>query len=143
MYKKKSFDKEVGETRTCKICGTEWHTYKPLWRCQPCTNEIEKQRKITVGKEGIKKKEPYPFNNSNGDATRRFFQIQRELKIAWKAGKAAVLAHYDKQFKEIESNGIMEWITDRRSTNDYRRKGLRNRKKHRDTIDNWESNAEA
>lgn len=135
MFKKR-FNRKVGEIRICRICGTEWHTHKAVWRCKKCVNEIQIQKLLINPQQ---KKEPYPFDNNNGEARSRFGKIQRELKEAWKVGKDAVRAHYDKQFKEIEANGILEWITDRRSTNDYKATGLRKRKKYHDTIDNYET----
>jgi len=137
MYKKKTFDRDIGEVRECRVCKKEWHTFKPVWRCQACVIKTERERREDVKLYGIKNKAPYPFSNTNGDASRRFFKIQKELKEAWKLGKDAVKAHYQKQFDEIEANGILEWIYDRRGKADKKPKGLRDRRKHHDTIDNY------
>jgi hypothetical protein len=116
---KKPFNRKVGEQRDCKECNTSFYTFKPTWRCQTCVNK--KQKVIEEAKRlQYKKKDQYPFDNRTNEAGARFHRIQRELRKAWiefeKTGdKSYVTNHYDKQLKEIQENGIMEWILDRRS----------------------------
>jgi hypothetical protein len=61
-------------------------------------------------------KKNYPFDNVTSQAQLRFNRIQKELREAWKQGPEAVKRHYDKQLKEAEELGIMQWIFDRRTT---------------------------
>ena len=116
---KKPFNRKVGEQRECKQCNESFFTFKPIWRCQKCTNKL--QRVIEEKKRALyQKKDSYPFDNRTNEAGARFHRIQRELRKAWvefeKTGdKSIITAHYDKQLKEIEENGIMTWILDRRS----------------------------
>ncbi len=53
--------------------------------------------------------------------------------------KSVIIAHYDKQLKEIEENGILEWILDRRADTDKRERS-RNmiRKEYPDTRGHYE-----
>jgi hypothetical protein len=124
---KKPFNKVVGETRRCKVCDKDFHTFKPIWRCTNCTSKYiyesakEKYGDLTpTGKwRGLPPKKPYPFDNRTTAASNRFCTIRTALSNAWKeyqktGDKSVVIAHYDKQLKEIEENGIMNWILDRR-----------------------------
>jgi hypothetical protein len=127
---KKPFNSKIGETRECKLCGESFHTLKPRWRCKKCvakTNFDNAKKKfgdtglIPTGKwAGMPPKKPYPFDNRSSEASNRFCTIRTALSKAWKeytktGDKSIVIAHYDKQLKEIEENGIMHWIKDRRS----------------------------
>jgi len=116
---KKPFNKVIGEQRTCKECNSIFHTFKPVYTCQPCQN---KKQKVIEQRKRAKyaKKDKYPFDNKTNEAGSRFCRIHRELVIAWKkyyktGNRESITAHYDKQFKEIKDNGIMEWILDRRT----------------------------
>jgi hypothetical protein len=112
------FDHKNGETRQCKECGETFHAKKPVYTCQPCQNK--KQKVVEQKKRAqYQKKDNYPFDTRTNEAGARFHRIQRELRKAWiefkKTGdKSIVTQHYDKQIKEIEENGIMKWIIDRR-----------------------------
>ena len=116
---KKPFNRKVGETRTCKHCNESFHTLKPIWKCQTCVNKSQKvieQRKRAK----YKKKDRYPFDTRGNSANVRFNSIRTALSNAWKeyqktGDKSYVIAHYDKQLKDIKDNGIMEWILDRRT----------------------------
>lgn len=116
---KKPFNRKVGETRTCKHCNESFFTLKPIWKCQTCVNKSQKvieQRK----RARTPKKEQYPFDNYTNEAGARFCKIRTALSNAWKeyqktGDKSYVIAHYDKQIKEINENGIMQWILDRRT----------------------------
>jgi hypothetical protein len=114
----RKFDYTNGETRECKLCGASFHTDKPKWRCNDCVNA--KQKIVEANKRAkYKKKEQYPFSNKTTEAANRFCRIRTALSNAWKeyretGDKKVVLTHYNKQLKEIEENGIMTWILDRR-----------------------------
>ena len=116
---KKPFNRKVGEDRECKICNQIFHTNKPMWRCQKCVNEAQK---IIEAKKRAKyqKKDRYPFDTKKAEASNRFCSIRTALSNAWKeyhrtGDKSAIIAHYNKQLKEIEENGILTWILDRRN----------------------------
>jgi hypothetical protein len=116
---KKPFNRKVGEQRTCKECNASFFTLKPIWKCTKCVNAAQK---IIEAKKRAKtpKKEQYPFDNYTNEAFARFCGIRKELRKAWiefeKTGDRSIMtAHYDKKLKEIEENGIMTWILDRRS----------------------------
>jgi len=116
---KKPFNRKVGEQRTCKHCNVVFHTLKPIWKCQTCVNASQKIIE-TRKRAKTPKKEQYPFDNRTNEAFARFCGIRKELRKAWvefeKTGDRSIMtAHYDKQLKEIQDNGIMEWILDRRS----------------------------
>ncbi len=126
---KKPFNREIGETRKCKLCDNDFHTHKPVWRCKGCIAKINfdtakkkyaENGLIPTGKwAGMKPKEKYPFDNRSSEASNRFCKIRTALSKAWKeyqktGDKSVIIAHYNKQLKEIEENGIMEWILDRR-----------------------------
>ena len=116
---KKPFNRKVGEDRICKECGDSFHAKKPIWKCTKCVNKAQKvieERKRAL----YKKKDPYPFDTRTNLATNRFCSIRTALSKAWKeyektGDKSVITAHYDKQIKEIQDNGIMEWILDRRT----------------------------
>ena len=114
----RKFDYKNGETRVCKVCGETYHTPKPINKCKKCVNDA--QRPIEEAKRAkYKKKEQYPFNNRNGEASSRFCSIRTATSKVWReyrqtGDKSIITAHYDKQLKEIKDNGIMEWILDRR-----------------------------
>ena len=114
----RKFDYKNGETRVCKNCNVSFHTPKPTWRCIKCINE--NQKVIEEAKRAkYKKKEQYPFSNKTSEAANRFCSIRTALSRAWKeyretGDKKIILTHYNKQLKEIEDNGILKWIYDRR-----------------------------
>ena len=129
---KKPFNKVVGETRVCKICGDTFHTFKPRYTCNVCLNA--KQRIIEQRKRArYTKKENYPFNNRTNEAGSRFCSIRTALSNAWKeynktGDRSHITAHYNKQLKEIEENGIMKWIWDRRDKETNEAKTIKSRK---------------
>jgi hypothetical protein len=114
----RKFDYQNGETRVCKKCGDTFHTIKPRYRCTACINANQK----IIGeakRANTPKKEQYPFDNKGNEAGARFCKIRTALSNAWKeynktGDKSVVIAHYDKQLKEIHENGIWQWIWDRR-----------------------------
>jgi hypothetical protein len=124
----KKFDHVNGETRKCKDCGDEYHATKPGWRCKKCVAKINfdtaknKYPKgiVPTGKwAGLPSKKPYPFNNRTSEASNRFCTIRTALSKAWKeynktGDRSIITQHYEKQLKEIEENGILTWILDRR-----------------------------
>ena len=109
---KKPFNREVGETRQCKKCDTIFHTFKPVWQCNSCA--VKQVRKYNEG--NYTPKDAYPFNNKelygNHRATKRFTQIRQRLNQC--KTREELTQHYDRQLKEIEDNGILKWIWDRR-----------------------------
>ena len=106
MIKKKKFDRVNGEDRVCMDCSNTFHTMKPRNRCLKC----QYQRQKPYADKYFKRKEKYPFGQS--EAKKRFNRIKRELNNCWDREERQ--AHYDKQLREIETNGIMAWIFDRR-----------------------------
>jgi hypothetical protein len=117
MFKyRPKFNKKDGETRICKKCGAQFHTMKPINSCKICINRTNKERleeKIELGLiEKHEYKENYPFDTQNGDAVKRFHQIQYALRAC--KTKEERRAHFDKQLKEAEELGIIKWIFDRR-----------------------------
>ena len=129
---KKPFNKTIGELRVCKECNEEFHTFKPIYKCKKCVNKA--QRVIEQRKRArYTKKENYPFNTRTNEAGARFHRIQRELRKAWiefaKTGNRDIITqHYNKQLKEIEENGILKWIIDRRDKETNEAKTLKSRK---------------
>jgi len=121
---KKPFNKKDGETRVCLDCSVEFHTMKPINRCTPCANKRNKNRleeKIELGLvEKHEYKENYPFNTTNGEAVKRFHRIQYALRDCKTKEERRV--HFAKQLKEIEENGILKWIYDRRDEETKREK---------------------
>ena len=115
---KKPFNRKIGEQRICKECNASFHTLKPIWKCTKCVNASQKiieQKK----RANYKKKDQYPFDTRTNSATNRFCSIRTALSNAWKeynktGDKSVIIAHYDKQLKEIKDNGIWQWIWDRR-----------------------------
>ena len=129
---KKPFNKKVGEIRTCKHCAVEFHTFKPRYSCNACLNAAQKivERKKRAL---YKKKDNYPFSTKTNEAGARFHRIQRDLRKAWidfqKTGDRNIItAHYEKQLKEIEANGILKWILDRRDRETLEAKQSKSRK---------------
>ena len=126
------FDHKNGETRQCKECGETFHAKKPVYTCQPCQNK--KQKVVEQKKRAqYQKKDNYPFDNRTNEAGSRFHRIQRELRKAWiefkKTGdKSIITQHYDKQIKEIEENGILKWIIDRRDAETNKAKIIKSKK---------------
>ena len=126
------FDYTNGETRVCKICNTSFHTKKATWRCTDCVNA--KQKIVEANKRAkYKKKEQYPFSNKTAAASSRFCSIRTALSNAWKeykktGDKSFVVAHYNKQLKEIQENGIMTWILDRRDKETAEAKQIKSKK---------------
>jgi hypothetical protein len=114
----RKFDYKNGETRVCKLCGESFYTVKPRYRCNACINA--KQKIIeTVKRAKYEKKEQYPFDNKGTESANRFCRIRTAMNKAWRefektGDKSIVIAHYDKQLKEIHDNGIWKWIWDRR-----------------------------
>ena len=123
---KKPFNKVIGETRKCKECNKEFHTHKPRWRCLDCLCSIQKKYPKPYAK-----KDQYPFDTRTNEASLRFNRIHGELVKAWKEGPEARKAHYDKQLKEIQENGVLDWINDRRSAEAKREKGAKTRNRIR------------
>ena len=129
---KKPFNRKLGETRECKYCGETFHAKKPIWKCTKCVN---KDQKIIETKKRAKypKKDQYPFNNRTNEAGSRFCSIRTALSNAWKqynktGDRSVITAHYNKQLKEIEDNGILKWILDRRDKETNEAKTIKSRK---------------
>ena len=128
----RKFDRKNGETRQCKLCGDTFHTPKPIWKCKKCVNAA--QRIIEQKKRSkYAKKDNYPFDNRTHEAGRRFCSIRTALSNAWKqynktGDRSHITAHYNKQLKEIEANGIMKWILDRRDKETNEAKTIKSRK---------------
>ena len=129
---KKPFNRTIGEERQCKGCGLSFYTYKPRYSCNACLNI--KQKVIEQKKRALyKKKDNYPFDTKTNEAGARFHRIQRDLRKAWiefqKTGDRNIITqHYDKQIKEIEENGILKWIIDRRDRETLEAKQSKSRK---------------
>jgi hypothetical protein len=125
---KVKFDHVNGEHRKCKLCGNDFHATRAVWRCKPCIAKINHDTAkkkygetglIPTGKwAGMEPKKPYPFDNRTSEANNRFAKIRAKLREAWKGGREELTKHYDNQLKEIQDNGIMEWILDRRADSD-------------------------
>lgn len=132
---KKPFNKQVGEERTCKGCGVSFYTYKPRYSCNACLNA--KQKVIEQRKRAkYEKKARYPFDTTTNAAGSRFCSISRKLSIAWKqyretGNRQPIKEHYDNQFKEIEENGILKWIIDRRDAETLSAKKVKSKDKIR------------
>jgi hypothetical protein len=121
MFNKKPFNKEVGETRKCNLCGKDFHTFKPVFQCRPCiANKVYENAKekygegiIPTGKyAGLPFKKRYPFDTVSFENRNRFQRIRKELNEC--NTKEERRQHYAKQLEEIEKNGVLEWILDRR-----------------------------
>jgi len=129
---KKPFNRTIGEERVCKYCSTSFHTFKPRYSCNTCVNAKQKKYE-TIRRNKYPKKETYPFNNRTNEAGSRFCSIRTKLSNAWKeynktGDRSHITQHYDRQLKEIEGNGILKWIIDRRDkeTADARKLKSRN-----------------
>lgn len=114
IWSKKAFDYKNGEDRVCKVCSTSYHTKKPTLKCRKCLN-LDQQAIRDKIRLNFQKKDHYPLKQYD-----RFCSIRNDLSNAWKqydktGDKSSVNAHYEKQLKEIEENGIMTWILDRRT----------------------------
>lgn len=97
------------EDRVCKYCGNPFRAIRATWRCNPCT--LEKQKELNAINKRPRK-DAYPFDSKGGEAKSRFRRIYRELNKC--NTREELTQHYDKMFKEIKENGIMQWIVDRR-----------------------------
>ena len=128
----KKFDHTNGETRVCKYCGISFHTMKPRYTCNACLNikqKVIEQRKRAK----YQKKAVYPFDTRTHAAGRRFCNIRTAISKAWKeynktGDRSIITQHYDKQLKEIEENGILKWILDRRDKESNEAKQSKSRK---------------
>ena len=114
------------EDRICRYCGKGFLATKPAWRCRECA--IQKQKQVN---ERTKRpnKDKYPFDSKGGEAKSRFRRINRELTKC--ETREELTVHYDKMFKEIEGNGIMKWIIDRRDDETQREKQSKSTKRIR------------
>jgi hypothetical protein len=125
MFKKK-FDRVNGEIRQCRECNIDFHSFKPVCVCRPCDNRIKRERlkeRSLLGEIDVyRPKKPYPFSNKTAEANNRFARIRAKNNQAWKLGREAINQHYERQLKEIEENGILEWIYDRRDDETIRSK---------------------
>ena len=128
---KKPFNRTIGEERICKECGVSFHTFKPRYSCNACLNAAQKivERKKRAL---YKKKDNYPFDTKTNVAGARFHRIQKALREAWKeydktGDKSIITQHYEKQIKEIEENGILKWIIDRRDAESNKGKIIKSR----------------
>jgi len=114
-----SFKKvDLTQPRLCKYCGDTFIPDKPLLFCNPCRNKKANERRIRdkeLGKLPANKAH-YPFDNRTNAAFKRFLDIRRRLNKAWEEGPEAVKRHYDRQLREAEEFGILDWIYDRRTT---------------------------
>jgi len=138
---KVKFDHKNGEIRKCKGCDVEYHTKKPRWHCPKCVSKINKaaaKKKYGEGVVpggrfvGLPSKKSYPFSNKTSEASNRFCTIRTALSKAWKeydktGDRTAINNHYDKYLKEIEENGIIEWIYDRRGENDAKERQVKSK----------------
>lgn len=141
---KVKFDHKNGETRKCRICNSEFHANRPIWRCKPCTSKVNfdyAKKKygeglMASGKwAGMEPKKPYPFSNVNSDANNRFARIRKDLRKAWLGGREELTKHYNKQLDEIKGNGILEWILDRRGNNDMPNNEVKLKSKNKTNIE--------
>lgn len=128
----KKFDHKNGETRICKGCGVSFHTMKPRYSCNTCVNAKQKKYE-TIRRNKYPKKDNYPFDTRTHEAGRRFCSIRTAMSNAWKQYKKTgdrdvITQHYDKQLKEIEENGILKWILDRRDKESNEAKQSKSRK---------------
>ena len=129
---KKPFNRTIGEQRICKGCGVSFHTMKPRYSCNTCVNAKQKKYE-TIRRKKYPKKETYPFNNRTNEAGSRFCSIRTKLSNAWKeykktGDKSIITQHYDRQLKEIQENGILKWIIDRRDKETADAKTIKSRK---------------
>ena len=118
----KKFNYKDGETRVCKVCGKSFHTLKPLCRCKSCTNEAQRIIQGEKRKENpYQRKGTYPYHHQSfkgweGSAKKHFLNIRARNSKAWNEGREALTRFYSEIFEEIEKNGIMQWIWDRRDS---------------------------
>jgi hypothetical protein len=141
---KVKFDHKNGQTRKCKVCDTDFHTMKPIWRCNVCTSKINFDKRKEQYKDGIMNtgkwigmpmKKPYPFDNRGTEASNRFARIRKDLRTAWEGGREELNKHYAKQLEEIVNNGIMEWILDRRGNDDMPNNKKKSKSKKQTNVD--------
>jgi hypothetical protein len=106
------FDHKNGELRKCKVCDTEFHAKKPVWRCMACINA---NQKLIEGKKRSKyePKDPYPYQGPNHDYHSRFYPLRSKLN------KIKVRSEWKEYFKNrlneiMEDEVLMKWINDRR-----------------------------
>jgi hypothetical protein len=128
----RKFDHTNGEQRICKHCGVSFHTMKPRYSCNPCLNANQKVYEV-IKRSKYPKKDNYPFNNRTNEAGARFCSIRTALSNAWKqynktGDRDVITQHYDKQLKEIEDNGILKWILDRRDKETAEARQIKSRK---------------
>lgn len=123
----KKFNWKNGEDRICKDCNIPFHTKKPCYTCNLCRNK--KIRDYVHKNRPYQAKDKYPFSSLGGEATDRFVDIRRRLRIAWAGGRDTLTEHYSKQLKEIEENGILQWIYDRRDKETMAEKSDKSRNK--------------
>lgn len=135
MFKKK-FDRLNGEIRHCKMCDKDFHTMKPTWHCMPCTSKKIYESAVKKHGEGViptgkyagqPKKKPYPFSTKRGKVEQlgRFRDIRRALNKC--ETKEQRREHYAKQLEEIKTNGIWEWIWDRRDDETAKKSGTKSK----------------
>lgn len=115
---KKPFNRKIGEQRECRLCNQQFFTLKPIWLCQPCQNKKQKKYE-EIRRTTYKKKASYPFDTRTNAAGSRFCSIRTKLSNVWKeyrktGDRQVITQHYNNQLKEIQENGIMKWINDRR-----------------------------
>ena len=109
---KVKFNHKDGETRRCKVCDTDFHAKKPIWKCPKCVNAD--QRVIETRKRAkYDRKEPYPYQGPNHDYHSRFYPLRAKLhkmrvREEWQA-------YFNERLEEIFNDAVlMKWINDRR-----------------------------
>ena len=109
---KKPFNRTIGETRTCKHCNVEFHTFKPIYRCKDCTNANQKLYESRRRKQ-YQKKEKYPYQGPNHNYKQRFEPLKRilhkmKLRSEWQTYLKVKLDEL------LKDEILMKWINDRR-----------------------------
>lgn len=123
---KKPFNYKTGETRQCKGCGVSFHTIKPKWSCNVCTNA--KQKVIEQTKRSkYEKKASYPYQGANHNYFQRFYPIRKKLY------KMKVRMEWQTYFKEkldeiMQDKILMKWINDRRDKETLEAKQAKSKK---------------